>query len=183
MLLDNSVRVMPIAGALGAELSGVDLSSTLDDATVAAIRQAWLAHGVVFFRDQDLLPDRLLGVARRFGSVLEYPFVRGLDEYPDVIPVVKLEHERSNFGGVWHTDTAYLPQPPMGTMLVAREVPPFGGDTLFASQVPCVRSAVGRHAADVERAARSQQLGQSRREQDAGGSRPRQCPRRCQREL
>ncbi len=133
MRLDDSVKVAPIAGALGAELSGVDLSCALDDATVAAIRRAWLAHGVVFFRDQDLPPNRLLGVARRFGTVQEYPFVRGLDAYPEIIPVVKLEHERSNFGGVWHTDTAYLPQPPMGTMLVAREVPRFGGDTLFAS--------------------------------------------------
>ena len=108
MLLDDSLRITPIAGALGAELSGVDLSLALADATVAAIREAWLAYGVVFFRDQDLPPDRLLGVARRFGAVLEYPFVRGLDTYPEVIPVVKLEHERSNFGGVWHTDTAYL---------------------------------------------------------------------------
>jgi taurine dioxygenase len=133
MLLDDSLKVTPIAGALGAELSGVDLSLPLADPTVAAIRRAWLAHGVVFFRDQDLPPDRLLGLAGRFGAVQEYPFVRGLDDYPQITPVVKLEHEQSNFGGVWHTDTAYLPQPPMGTMLVAREVPPFGGDTLFAS--------------------------------------------------
>ena len=88
---------------------------------------------MVFFRDQDLPPARLLAFARRFGAVLEYPFVRGLPEFPEIIPVVKLEHERHNFGGVWHTDTAYLDQPPMATMLVAREVPPFGGDTLFAS--------------------------------------------------
>ncbi|MGH7154363.1 MAG: TauD/TfdA dioxygenase family protein, partial [Acetobacteraceae bacterium] len=134
MRLDDRIKVAPIAGAVGAELSGVDLSLALADAAVAVIREAWLAHGVVFFRNQDLPPERLLGLARRFGTVLEYPFLRGLDEYPEVVPVVKLQHERSNFGGVWHSDTAYLPQPPMGTMLVAREVPPFGGDTLFASQ-------------------------------------------------
>lgn len=133
LVLDQSVRVHPASGALGAEISGVDLSRDLDDATVAAIRRAWLDHGVVFFRGQDLPPARFLAFARRFGEVIEYPFLRGLEDYPEIIPVVKLEHERSNFGGVWHTDTAYLDVPPMGTMLVAREVPPAGGDTLFAS--------------------------------------------------
>lgn len=133
LTLDQAVTVQPIAGALGAEISGIDLSRDLDDATVGALRRAWLDHGVVFFRGQDLPPARFLALARRFGEVVEYPFVRGLEDYPEIIPVVKLEHERSNFGGVWHTDTAYLDVPPMGTMLVAREVPPAGGDTLFAS--------------------------------------------------
>ena len=131
--VSDRLAVTPIAGALGAEIGGVDLSTDLPDATVKSIRQAWLEHGVIFFRNQTLPPDRLLALAERFGDVLEYPFVRGLDSYPEIIPVVKLEHERHNFGGVWHTDTAYLEQPPMATMLVAREVPPYGGDTLFAS--------------------------------------------------
>ncbi|MBU6497219.1 MAG: TauD/TfdA family dioxygenase [Rhodospirillales bacterium] len=129
----NTLTTSPIAGALGAEISGVDLAADPSDALIAEIRRIWLAHGVVFFRNQDLPPSRFLALARRFGQVLEYPFVRGLPDFPDIIPVVKLEHERSNFGGVWHSDTAYLDIPPMATMLVAREVPPFGGDTLFAS--------------------------------------------------
>ena len=58
----------------------------------------------------------------------------GLEGFPEIITVAKLEHERSNFGGIWHSDTTYLEQPPMGTLLVAREVPPVGGDTLFANQ-------------------------------------------------
>jgi taurine dioxygenase len=128
----QDLTVTPIAGALGAEI-GVNLSDDLPDATIADIRRAWLAHGVVFFRDQNLPPDRFLAFAQRFGEVIEYPFVRGLPDFPQIIPVVKLEHERHNFGGVWHTDTAYLERPPMATMLIAREVPPFGGDTLFAS--------------------------------------------------
>jgi taurine dioxygenase len=129
----GSLQVHPIAGALGAELSGVDLSGPLDAATVAAIRRAWLDHLVIFFRDQELTPGKLLEVARRFGEAVEYPFVKGLDGFPEVIPVVKLEHETVNFGGIWHSDTAYLETPPMGTMLIAREVPPRGGDTLFAN--------------------------------------------------
>ena len=123
-----------IAGALGAEIHGVSLDRELDAETVAALRQALLDHLVIFFRDQNLPPERFLALARRFGQPIEYPFVRGIDGFPEIIQVAKLEHETVNFGGIWHSDTTYLELPPMGTMLVAREVPPVGGDTLFANQ-------------------------------------------------
>lgn len=126
--------VRPIAGALGAEIHGVDLSSDLDDEQVAAIRRIWLEHGVVFFRDQKLPPDRFMAFAERFGRPIEYPFVKGIDDYPKIIQVAKYETEKVNFGGIWHADTTYLPEPPTATLLVAREVPPVGGDTLFANQ-------------------------------------------------
>jgi taurine dioxygenase len=125
--------VKPIAGALGAEIHGVDLAAGLDDATIDAIRQAWLDHLVVFFRDQDLTADQFLAFAQRVGEPVEYPFVKGIDGYPEIIAVAKLPHETVNFGGIWHSDTTYLERPPMGTMLLAREVPPFGGDTMFAN--------------------------------------------------
>jgi len=129
----SRIDVRPIAGAIGAEISGVDLGKELDEDTVAAVRRAWLDHCVIFFRDQDLPPARFLTVARRFGKVIEYPFIKGLEEFPEIIPVIKLEHEKTNFGGIWHSDTSYLEEPPMGTMLIAREVPPAGGDTMFAN--------------------------------------------------
>jgi len=132
-MADHSLQIQPIAGALGAEIAGVDLAADLDERTVAAIRRAWLDHLVIFFRGCELPPERLLAFARRFGEVVEYPFITGIEGFPLITPVVKLEHERVNFGGLWHTDTAYLEHPPMGTMLVAREVPPHGGDTLFAN--------------------------------------------------
>ncbi len=125
------MQVKRIAGALGAEIHGVDLSA---DAPVEAIRRAFLEHQVIFFRDQRLTPAQLMTFARRMGKPVEYPFVKGIEGFPEVIEVKKLEHERHNFGGIWHSDTAYLEMPPMGSMLLAREVPPFGGDTLFASQ-------------------------------------------------
>ena len=127
-------EVRPIAGALGAELHGVNLAGDLADATIAAIRQALLDHLVIFFRDQDLPPERFLALARRFGTPIEYPFVKGIEGFPEIINVTKLEHEKINFGGVWHSDTTYLQEPPMATLLVAREVPEAGGDTLFANQ-------------------------------------------------
>jgi taurine dioxygenase len=129
----RAISVTPIAGALGAEIGGVDLASDLPDETVAEIRRAWLDHLVVFFRGQTLDPAALLAFARRIGEPVEYPFVKGIDGFPEIIAVTKLPHETVNFGGIWHSDTVYLECPPMATMLVAREVPPYGGDTLFAN--------------------------------------------------
>jgi len=128
-----TLAVRPIAGALGAEIGGVDLRVTPSPEIAAAIRRALLEHLVVFFRDQDLPPARFLAFARRFGEPIEYPFVKGLEEFPEIIPVLKLENEKINFGGIWHSDTTYLDIPPMASMLVAREVPPAGGDTEFAN--------------------------------------------------
>jgi taurine dioxygenase len=127
-------EVRALAGAVGAEIEGIDLGGPLPAETVAGLRSALLSHGVIFFHGQDLPPERFLAAARLFGSPVEYPFVKGIEGFPEIIPVLKEPHERVNFGGVWHTDTAYLEAPPMATLLVAREVPPAGGDTLFASQ-------------------------------------------------
>jgi taurine dioxygenase len=132
--LSATLDVRPLSGAIGAEIHGVDLSRDIDEPTVAAIRRVWLEHLVIFFRDQDLPPAQFLTLARRFGRPVEYPFVKGIEGFPEVTPVVKLEHETMNFGGIWHSDTAYLETPPQGTLLIAREVPPSGGDTLFANQ-------------------------------------------------
>jgi len=130
---NDRIEVRPLAGALGAEIFGLDLARELDEDVVGAIRRAWLEHLVVFFRDQKLEPATFLQFARRFGEVIEYPFVKGIEGFPEITPVIKLESEKVNFGGLWHSDTAYLETPPMATMLIAREVPPFGGDTLFAN--------------------------------------------------
>jgi taurine dioxygenase len=128
-----AIDIRPIAGALGAEVLGVDLARDLRAETVAVIRKAWLDHCVLFFRDQSLTPEQFLALARAFGDPVEYPFVKGLEGFPHITPVIKLEHEKVNFGGLWHSDTAYLDKPPMGTMLIARETPARGGDTLFAN--------------------------------------------------
>ena len=129
----TTIAVEPISGALGAEISGVDLAKDPSDETIAAIRRAWLEHLVLFFRDQTLTPRQFLDFGRRFGEPIEYPFVAGLPETPEVIPVLKLEHEQVNFGGIWHSDTTYLERPPMASMLIARDVPEAGGDTEFAN--------------------------------------------------
>jgi taurine dioxygenase len=128
------IEVRPIAGALGAEIHGVDISQPLAGEVAAEIRRAFLDHLVIFFRGQTLTPQGQLAFARQFGEPMEYPQLKGLPECPLITPVIKLEHERMNFGGIWHSDTAYLERPPMGSMLYALELPPYGGDTLFANQ-------------------------------------------------
>ena len=128
------IKITPIAGAIGAEIGGVDLRRELADETIAEIYRAWNEHVVIFFREQELTNAQYLAFAERIGKPVEYPLVGGLDGFPVITPVVKLAHERINFGGMWHSDTTYLEEPPKGTFLLARELPPFGGDTMFANQ-------------------------------------------------
>jgi taurine dioxygenase len=133
--LGVDLEISPLAGCVGAEALRVDLARPLAPERLAALRCAWLEAGVLVLRDQDLDPPAFARVARLFGEPSEYPFLKSLPGHPEITEVVKLEHETVNFGGVWHSDTTYLPRPPMATLLIAREVPPAGGDTLFASQV------------------------------------------------
>ena len=133
-LINFPFAAEPLAPAVGLEITGIDLTA-LDDATTAALHDAFLAHHVLVIRDQTLTPAQQLAFAERMGDPDIYPFVTGLDGFPMITPVVKEAHETVNFGGIWHSDTAYLETPPKATMLFARQIPPAGGDTLFASQV------------------------------------------------
>ena len=130
---EPEIEFAPLSPIIGCEVSGFDLSKPLSANAVKSIRQAFLDYGVVFFRDQDLSPQQQMDFCQVFGEPVEYPFVEGLPGYPCVNPIVKLAHETVNFGGLWHSDTAYMSRPPMGTVLHARKLPPIGGDTLFAN--------------------------------------------------
>ncbi|MBN9563538.1 MAG: TauD/TfdA family dioxygenase [Alphaproteobacteria bacterium] len=123
-----------IAGALGAEVEGVDLSQELDDETLAEIRSALLDNCVIFFRNQSLTPDQQLAFARRWGEIHFHPFMEGMKSHPEILEIVKTPTEKKNFGGSWHTDQMFSPQPAMGTMLYAKQVPSAGGDTMFTNQ-------------------------------------------------
>jgi taurine dioxygenase len=130
----QSIRIKPVSSALGAEISGVDLGDELSDQTIAEIRTALCQNLVIFFHDQGhITPTQQAGFAERFGALVDYPLMKGLEEAPHVVPVVKLPEERINFGGLLHADTTYLNVPPMGSILLARELPPEGGDTEFAN--------------------------------------------------
>ena len=127
------ITVKPIAGAIGADIGNVDISKPLDDNEISEIRTAFLEHLVICIRDQTLQPQSQLAFAKRFGTPMIYPFVKGLDEYPEITPVIKEKEHKINFGGLWHSDTSYEKTPPLGTMLYARELPPYGGDTEFSN--------------------------------------------------
>ena len=134
VLTRNRLSVKPIAASLGAEIEGVDLSQDLDDDVIAEIRQALLDHFVIFFHDQDITPEQHLAFARRFGTLSQHDQVKGMEAYPDIIEVRKEPEDERNFGGAWHGDVTYLEEPPLGSILYALEVPPVGGDTLWANQ-------------------------------------------------
>jgi taurine dioxygenase len=126
------IEVRPIAGALGAEIGKVNLA-TLDDATFKEIKAAWLEHLVVFFRDQNITPDQQIAFAKRFGEIHHHPFMKGMDEYPDILEIIKEEGDTKAFGEVWHTDQMFNPKPAKATILYAKETPDAAGDTLFAN--------------------------------------------------
>ena len=127
----EKLDVRPIAGALGAEIHGLALRS-IDDAQFDRIHQAFLEHKVIFFRDQALSPDTLKAVGRRFGDLYLHPYLTPVDGHPEVLRLVKEPSDKLNFGGSWHVDLTYLEKPVLGAVLHALEVPPYGGDTMFA---------------------------------------------------
>ena len=128
------IEVHPLSGAIGAEIRGADLSGQLDSDLLAEIRGAFLDHLVICFRGQELTPGEELAFARRMGEPMPYPQLEGLRGFPLITEVIKREHEQVNFGGIWHSDTAYVESPPKASQLYAMEVPPHGGDTIFANQ-------------------------------------------------
>jgi taurine dioxygenase len=129
----NQLAVRPLGAAVGAEIDGLDLAKPLDGAAVDDVRRVLADRGVVVFRDQHLSPDQHIAVARRFGDININRFFAHADGYPEIALVAKEPDQTRNIGGGWHTDHSYDQVPALGSMLYAREVPPTGGDTLFAS--------------------------------------------------
>jgi taurine dioxygenase len=130
---NSRIEVAPVAGALGAEILGVDLSRPLDDASFADILQAFHDHSVIFFRDQEITPEQHITFARRFGPINVNRFFTPVPGHPEIAEVRKEPDQKKNIGETWHTDHSYDEIPALGSMLVAREVPDHGGDTMFAS--------------------------------------------------
>jgi taurine dioxygenase len=129
----SSITITPIAGSLGAEVTGIDLSKPLDNESTAIIEDAFLEHLVLCFRDQHLDPTSLLEITEKMGGVGVTPYLGGLSTHPDVVPVIKEPNEKSalTFGSGWHTDFTFQAQPPSRTLLYAVDVPQVGGDTLY----------------------------------------------------
>ena len=125
----------PVAPACGSFVENFNILAA-SDGEIEALSNLLAERGVVFLRDQQLTPEDQVALTARFGAVLRVPYVKHLDEHPDIIAVLKEADEKkiSTFGGTWHSDFSFLDQPPSLTVLYGREIPQFGGDTLWSSQ-------------------------------------------------
>jgi taurine dioxygenase len=128
-----NVNIRQASPNVGAFVEGVDLGKDMDTGTVSQLREALGAHGVLFFRDQNLTPDQHITAAERFGQIDINRFFAHLDGFEKIAEVRKEPEQKANIGGGWHTDHTYDQIPAMGSMLLARETPKLGGDTLFSS--------------------------------------------------
>lgn len=124
--------VRPLSGALGAEITGIDLK-TLDDAGFAALEKVFHDRSVIVIRDQYLTPDDHIAFAERWGTINVNRFFKPVDTHPQIATVLKEPDQKLNIGGAWHSDHSYDQIPAMGSILYAVETPPAGGDTLFCS--------------------------------------------------
>ena len=132
-MLNSRIEARRTSGALGAEIVGIDLSRGLDESVVDEIRAAFNEYGVIFFRDQAISPEQHIAFAERFGTININRFFKAAPAYPQIAEVRKEPDQKTNIGGGWHTDHSYDQIPALGSILLAREVPQHGGDTLFAS--------------------------------------------------
>ena len=130
--IDNQLNVQKLTPAIGAELTGIDLTAELSDSQIAEIRQALLDHKVIFFRDQNLEREELLSFASRFGELEIHPATPKDQAHPEIL---RIAHGPDSKGkeNMWHSDVTWREEPSLGSVLSALELPPVGGDTLFAN--------------------------------------------------
>ncbi|MGI9512668.1 MAG: TauD/TfdA dioxygenase family protein, partial [Anderseniella sp.] len=136
MSVQSSIDVQRLTGNIGAEITGIDLRETISAADAATLRDCLAHHQVIFFPDQHLDLQQQKVLTGVFGPALQLPYVTPLESDPDIIRVYKGAEEKGGvFGGDWHSDFSFLKLPPAGSVLNAHTLPPYGGDTLWASQV------------------------------------------------
>jgi alpha-ketoglutarate-dependent taurine dioxygenase len=128
------IGAAPLAAAMGAEITGVDCA-TVTDAQFAEIEHALFRHKMIYFRGQHLNHADQSAFSRRFGPFAKDAYTQGVPGFPEVQPVIREATHRTGFlfGSGWHTDSPFLPEPPAISLLRSVEIPPFGGDTLFAN--------------------------------------------------
>ena len=126
-----TLSIAPLTPIIGAEIGNIDLRQPLDTATQRELRQALLDWKVLFFRDQDITTEQHLAFAGAFGELEVHPFAPHKEGYPKVLSIA---HGPGNKGreNAWHSDVTWRIEPSLGSVLRALEVPPVGGDTLFA---------------------------------------------------
>ena len=124
--------IQPTGSGVGAFVNGIDLADSLSDNMVGELRNALGKHGVLFFRDQNISPEAHMTFAEKFAPINVNRFIAHVDGYPKITQVLKEPDQKKNIGGGWHTDHTYDTEPAMGSILLAREMPKHGGDTIYA---------------------------------------------------
>ncbi len=127
----NRIKVTPTTGTIGAEISEVDLRQ-LDDELIAELDHAWMAHKVLFFRDQDLSHQQHIDYGKAFGELDIHPFIKTVDGHPEII-VFESDPEKFSAAEEWHSDVSFQECPPLGSILRGRTIPAHGGDTCWAN--------------------------------------------------
>ena len=139
----SKIIINPTSGSMGAEIQGVDLSTELSDGVFSEIRKTFFEHGLIFFRNQELTPDDHLRFAKQWGEININRFFAKVEGYDQIAEVKKNADQTINIGGAWHTDHSYDQIPAMGSILLAKETPKTGGDTLFANMYKAYKSLSG----------------------------------------
>ena len=129
----SKIIINPTSGSIGVEIHGIDLSTKLSDSVFSKIRETFIEHGLIFFRNQELTPEDHLRFAKRWGEININRFFAKVEGYDQIAEVKKDPDQKINIGGAWHTDHSYDQIPAMGSILLAKETPKIGGDTLFAN--------------------------------------------------
>lgn len=147
---EQAFELRPLTGAIGAEVTGLDLREPLGAATTGALREALGRHLVLCLRGQPLSPEELLAFGRRLGTLRRHPFAPAHPEHPELVLLDQI-HPEDEGADEWHTDATFMPEPPAIGVLQAIRLPPVGGDTLFASMIaacdalsPPLRELLGR---------------------------------------
>jgi len=121
-----------LSGALGAELSGIDLKDS-SEKNFKVINDLLLEHKVIFFRNQKITPEEHLALARRFGPLETHAYVKGRNKYPEIVRIIKDPNEKNQWGENWHSDVSYNIKPTKAVILRSVKIPPVGGDTMFSN--------------------------------------------------
>lgn len=124
------IRVDPLTPVIGAWISGIKLSGKLPQEVLEEIKTALLQHLVVFFADQDITPDAQRSFGARLGRLQVHPYLPSLEGYREIV-VLENDEARRPQVNFWHADVTFHKDPPLGSILLAREIPPYGGDTLW----------------------------------------------------
>ena len=132
---NTSITVIPMSAHTGAEINDIDLSQPLEERTYLEVRQALNDWGAIFFHGQDITPDQQIAFGRRFGDVVADGYASNMakvDGHPEINEIIRKPEDGRNIGGYWHMDLSFQPHPNYASVLCARELPSFGGDTMFA---------------------------------------------------